>query len=182
MDVILSAVKWKFCLVYLDDIIVFSPSLEQHLKDLDVVLTLLEQAGASLQLKKCHLFKERVKYPGHIVSPVKLAIDHSKTDAVRDARPPSTRTEVRSFLGLCGVYRRFIPSYSKIASPLTKLLRGVISEPYVHDGERAETFVRGTERSSVFAASSVPSSLERGVDPRYRCVRGPARLLPTAAW
>ena len=92
MDVILSSVKWKFCLVYLDDIIIYSPSHQQHLKDLDLVLGLLSRAGATLKLKKCHFFKERVKYLGHVILPGKLQIDQSKTDSVRNAIFSRTRT------------------------------------------------------------------------------------------
>ena len=140
MDVILSSVKWKFCLVYLDDIIIYSPSHQQHLKDLDLVLGLLSRAGATLKLKKCHFFKERVKYLGHVILPGKLQIDQSKTVSVRNAIFPRTRTELRSFLGLCNVYRRFIPQFAKIASPLTKMLRGDLREPYNRTEDQEMSF------------------------------------------
>ena len=127
MDVILSSVKWKFCLVYLDDIIIYSPSHQQHLKDLDLVLGLLSRAGATLKFKKCHFFKERVKYLGHVILPGKLQIDQSKTVSVRNAIFPRTRTELRSFLGLCNVYRRFIPQFANIASKKKKMLRSPLN-------------------------------------------------------
>jgi hypothetical protein len=146
MDVILSPVKWKSCLVYLDDIIVYSSSLEQHVKDLDFVLSLVKKAGVTLRLKKCHFFQEMVKYLGHIVLPGKLKVDQSKTDAVRRALLPSSRSELRSFLGLCGVYRRFVPHYAKISAPLTKMLRGDLPEPYVLDESQRTAFAALKER------------------------------------
>jgi RNase H-like domain found in reverse transcriptase/Reverse transcriptase (RNA-dependent DNA polymerase)/Integrase zinc binding domain/Integrase core domain/Chromo (CHRromatin Organisation MOdifier) domain len=140
MDVILSPVKWKSCLIYLDDVIVYSSSLEQHVKDLDVVLDLLGKAGASLRLEKCHFFQQKVKYLGHVVLPGKLQVDQSKTDTVKAAALPRTKTELRSFLGLCGVYRRFIPSYAKVAAPLTRMLRGDLPEPYNLNELQREAF------------------------------------------
>jgi Reverse transcriptase (RNA-dependent DNA polymerase) len=117
IDVMLSSVKWKFCLVYLDDIIIYSSTLQQHLMDLDLVLGLLRRAGATLKLKKCHFFKDNVKYLGHVILPGKLQVDQSKTDTIKYAEPRRTRTELMSFLGMCNVYRRFIPQFSKIAAP-----------------------------------------------------------------
>jgi hypothetical protein len=142
MDVTLSPVKWKSCLVYLDDIIVYSSSHEQHVKDLDFVLRLVRKAGSTLRLKKCHVFQEMAKYPGHIVLSGKMQVDQSKTDAVRRALPPSSKSKLRSFLGLCGVYRRFVPSYAKVAAPLTKMLRGDLPEPYVLDETQGAAFAK----------------------------------------
>jgi Reverse transcriptase (RNA-dependent DNA polymerase) len=75
MDVILSSVKWKFCLVYLDDIIIYSPTFEKHVEDLEFVLGLLERTGVSLRLGKFHFFQKNITYLGHIVLPGKLQID-----------------------------------------------------------------------------------------------------------
>lgn len=69
LDIILSGLKWQLCLVYLDDVIIFSASAEQHVKDVDVVLTRLLEAGVTLNLEKCTWFSDEVEYPGHIVRP-----------------------------------------------------------------------------------------------------------------
>jgi hypothetical protein len=97
MDVIMFSVKCKFCLVYLDDIIIYSSTIQQHLKDLDLVLGLLRRAGATLKLKKCHFFKEKVKYLGHVILPGKLQVGQSKTDTVKYAEPPSDTNRTEEF-------------------------------------------------------------------------------------
>jgi transposase InsO family protein len=123
VDIVLSGLTWKSCLVYLDDIIIYSQTMEDHLTHLHDVLTLLGQAGLSLKLAKCHFLQETVDYLGHVIRPGKLEIATKNTDALRTAQPPRTQTELRSFLGLCNVYRRFVPGFSKIAGPLNQMLR-----------------------------------------------------------
>jgi Reverse transcriptase (RNA-dependent DNA polymerase) len=109
VEIILAGVKWKTCLVYLDDIIVFSSSREAHLHHVHEVLSLLEEAGLSLKLSKCHLSQASVDYLGHFIRPGRLGVAEKNTAALRDASFPRTQTELRSFLGLCKVYRRFVP-------------------------------------------------------------------------
>ena len=123
VDITLAGLTWKSCLVYLDDIIVFSNTKEEHLEHLDAVLGRLYRAGLSLNLKKCHFIQESVSYLGHVVYPGKLAVAAKNTHALRTAKPPKTQTELRSFLGLCNVYRRFVAGFAKIAYPLNQLLR-----------------------------------------------------------
>jgi Reverse transcriptase (RNA-dependent DNA polymerase) len=123
LDLILAGVKWKYALVYLDDVIVYSRNAEEHLGQLDHVLSLLAQAGATLKLKKCEFFKSSVNYLGHVVLPGKLAVAPRNVDTIRQAKYPTTRTELRSFLGMCNVYRRFVPGFAKIAGPLTNMLK-----------------------------------------------------------
>ena len=74
LDIILAVARWQICVVYLDDAIVFSENLEQHLAQGDNVLTLLRNAGVSLKLKKCHLFQPKVYYLEHVVLPGKLKV------------------------------------------------------------------------------------------------------------
>jgi Reverse transcriptase (RNA-dependent DNA polymerase) len=114
LDVILSGVKWQSCLVYLDDVIVFSPTAKQRLLDLDVVLGLLSRSNVFLKQKKCQFFSREVKYLGHIVSGDGVRVDTETTAVLQAANPPRTRTQVRSFLGLANVYRRFVPDFSRL--------------------------------------------------------------------
>lgn len=120
-DIILSGVRWQICLVYLDDVIVFSRSISDHIAHLDHVLGLLRAAGVSLKLKKCHFFQERVDYLGHVITPGKLSVAKSGAAAFRDCTFPKTLTQPRSFLGACNVYRRFVKDFVKIARLLTDM-------------------------------------------------------------
>ena len=123
LDILLSRYKWKTCLVYLDDVIIFSRDIESHLDHVEQILTVLHNAGVSLKLKKCNFFTDTVKYLGHIVRPGTLEVDLATVTALKQATYPKTQTEMRSFLGLCNVYRRFVPQYSKVSGPLNDLLR-----------------------------------------------------------
>jgi hypothetical protein len=123
VDITLAGLTWKVSLVYLYDIIVYSKSQEEHLEHLDVVLHRLYRAGLFLYLKKCHLFRDKVSYLGHVIGPGTLSVSEKNTRALRMAKPPSTQTELRSFICLFNVYRRFFSVFAKIAAPLNSLLR-----------------------------------------------------------
>lgn len=111
-------------LIYLDDVIVFSPDFHSHLRHLEEVFQCLYNHGLKLQPKKCHLFQREVTYLGHVISEQGVATDPAKTAAVREWPAPQTVKQVKSFLGFAGYYRRFIPAFSKIATPLNALTRG----------------------------------------------------------
>ena len=120
-NIILSGVRWQICLVYLDDFIVLSRSHGEHAKHLDTVLSLLRSAGISLKLKKCSFFQPKVHYLGHVISPGKLSVAEAAADAFKTFTFPRTLTQVRSFLGACNVYRRFVKGFAKIARPLSDM-------------------------------------------------------------
>lgn len=111
-------------LVYLDDLIVFGRSLEEHEERLLRVLDRLEEVGLKLSLDKCQFCQPRVKYVGHIVSADGVATDPEKLEAVARWPKPTDLKSLRSFLGFCGYYRRFIANYSVIVRPLTELTKG----------------------------------------------------------
>jgi hypothetical protein len=123
VDITLSGLTWKTCLVYLDDIIVFSKTPTEHMAHLDAVLHRLYRAGRTLNLKKCHFFKETVDYLGHVIRPGQLSVAEKNTTTLKSTNHPTTQTELRSFLGLCNVYRRFVRGFAKIAAQLNLLLR-----------------------------------------------------------
>ena len=123
VDIVLSGFRWKSCLVYLDDVIVFSKNFDEHLAHVSEVLTALRDAGFSLNLRKCDFFKQQVDYLGHVIRPGKLSVAQKTTEAVAGFHPPKTQTHVRSFLGLCNVYRRFVPNFARVAAPLNALLK-----------------------------------------------------------
>jgi RNase H-like domain found in reverse transcriptase/Reverse transcriptase (RNA-dependent DNA polymerase) len=122
LDVILPGARWQKCLCYLDEIIVFSSSMKSHVEGLDKVLSLLRDAGISLRLDKCHFFRRRVNYLGHVIEPGKLSVQDTKVDTILMAKLPRTKTELRAFLGICNVYRRFVLKFATIDAPLTRHL------------------------------------------------------------
>lgn len=112
------------CLVYLDDIIVFSRTLEEHEERLLKVLDRLEEFGLKVSIDKCQFCQTEVKYVGHIVSAAGVSADPDKIKAVAQWKAPTSLKALQSFLGFCGYYRRFIANYSSIVCPLTDLTRG----------------------------------------------------------
>ena len=112
------------CLVYLDDLIVFGRTLEEHEERLLRVLDRLAEVGLKLSLDKCQFCQPEVKYVGHIVSADGIATDPDKIKAVAQWQPPTHLKSLQSFLGFCGYYRKFIKNYSAIVRPLTDLTKG----------------------------------------------------------
>ncbi|GBG82897.1 hypothetical protein CBR_g36424 [Chara braunii] len=117
----LRAMLDRFMLVYLDDILVYSRTLEKHLDHLRRVLETLRRAKFKANLDKCEFVCQELEYLGHFVSPQGISPLSDKIQAVQDWPEPRNATDVRSFLGLAVYYQRFIKGYSKIAAHLTKL-------------------------------------------------------------
>jgi len=127
LDIILSGWKWQTFLVYLDDVIIFSANAEQHVKDVDTVLHRLREAGVTLNLEKCTWFSDEVEYLGHIVRPGQLHVHNKNVDALKHAKFPTTKTQLKSFLGMCNVYRWFVKDFDIFAAkPLNALTRAEI--------------------------------------------------------
>jgi hypothetical protein len=113
----------KFVVVYLDDILIFSKTPEEHLQHVDTILQVLQQHKIYCGLDKCAFGLKEVDFLGHVVSADGVKPDPKKVQAVQDWPVPKTLREVRSFLGLTGYYRRFVKHYSKLALPLTELTK-----------------------------------------------------------
>ncbi|KAK7922046.1 hypothetical protein WMY93_008948 [Mugilogobius chulae] len=114
----------KEVLVFLDDLIIFSNSLEEHEQRLVRVLQRLKAYGLKLSLEKCKFFQSSVKYLGHVVSENGVETDPEKVSALKSWPIPRTFKELKSFLGFAGYYRRFISGYAAIAKPLNDLTKG----------------------------------------------------------
>ncbi|CAH9076112.1 unnamed protein product [Cuscuta epithymum] len=113
----------KFVIVFIDDILVYSKSKEEHEGHLRVVLRTLREHKLYAKFSKCEFWLGQVAFLGHVISKEGIAVDASKISAVRDWVRPMNASEVRSFLGLAGYYRKFVEGFSKIALPLTTLTR-----------------------------------------------------------
>ena len=109
--------------VYIDDIVVFSASWEEHCTHLDTILSRLSAAGLTANIKKCQWGQQRCEFLGHIVGDGKVSPAELKVKAVRDFSMPKTKKAVRQFLGLTGYYRRFIPEYAEHSYFLTEAIR-----------------------------------------------------------
>ena len=123
MNYVLRSVIGKICLVYLDDIIVFSKTREEHLINLERILDLLKEADLKLGLSKCKFMSESVQYLGHVISAKGITPDPEKIEQLKNYKRPTTIVEIQSFLGLASYYRRFIKSFADIAHPLIELTR-----------------------------------------------------------
>jgi hypothetical protein len=112
----------RICCVFLDDVIIFGNTYEEHLNNLRLVMDRIQHANLKLAPKKCSLFKRKVKFVGHIVSAAGVEIDPDKTEKVTTWPTPTSPEDVRRFLGFVGYYRRFIKNFSQISRPLTDLM------------------------------------------------------------
>ena len=104
MELVLADLRGKICLVYLDDIVVYSPSVQRHFQDLQAVLEKLCAAGLTVNLKKSKFCLHKIKYLGHVVSAKGIAADPVKVDAIKAYPTPNNIKEVQRFLGLAGWY------------------------------------------------------------------------------
>ncbi|GFT52623.1 retrovirus-related Pol polyprotein from transposon 297 [Trichonephila clavipes] len=118
----------QFALPYIDDIAIFSQGWKDHVKHIDIVLGRLRKAGLKVKPSKCKFAQEEVLILGHRISSGSRSPSDLKIKAIADFPRPTTKTQVRSFLGLVGYYSHYIPNYSTIASPLTDALQGKIKK------------------------------------------------------
>ena len=121
MELVLSGLHWHICVIYLDDIIIFGKTFSEMIKNLDMVLERFAQAGLKLKSQKCQLFKKEVDFLGHVINEQGVHTNPQKIECVKNWPLPENIIELRSFLGLCSYYRRFIANYSHVANPLTRL-------------------------------------------------------------
>ncbi|XP_073363256.1 uncharacterized mitochondrial protein AtMg00860-like [Aegilops tauschii subsp. strangulata] len=120
MNAIFSKYVRKFVIIFLDDILVFSETMEEHIKHLRIVFELLRAHQLFVKESKCSFACDHIDYLGHVIST-------EKTQAMEQWPTPTNATELRGFLGLTGYYRKFVPHYGIIAKPLTQLLTKKVS-------------------------------------------------------
>lgn len=123
MDAVLRDLVGVCCLVYMDDIIIFSSSFEEHIKDIRKVFKKLKEACLKIQLDKCYFFRHEVQFLGHTVTKDGVKPNSDKIDVIKNWPVPKNEKELKQFLGTIGYYRRFIKDFAKMVKPLTQLLR-----------------------------------------------------------
>lgn len=123
MTQVLRGLTWQFALVYVDDIIIFSPNFDTHLTHLNAVFDRFRSANLKLKPQKCHFAAKEVTYLGHVISKQGIKVNPDKTAVIQSFPVPKDQTEVRAFLGICNYYRRFVKGYAFIAGPLNQLLQ-----------------------------------------------------------
>ena len=196
METVLAGLQWDKCLVYLDDIIVIGNSFENMLENLEKVFDRLQRAGLKLKAKKCNLFATKVSYLGHIISCEGIATDPEKIKAVAEWPIPTNVTEVRSFLGMCSYYRRFIRDFASEAKPLhcltekgrkflwTKeaqiafetLRNRLITAPILALPDITKRFILDTDASN----NAIGAVLSQEIDGRERVIAYASRTLTKA--
>ena len=138
MENVMSDIVWQKCLVYLDDVIAFGRTLEETIENLRAVFIRIRRNNLKLKASKCFLFRRKVEYLGHEVSGQGIRPSPQKIVTLHDIAMPTTLKEVRSFLGVCSYYRRFIPHFSEYAEPSIALTRkGVICDTNTEECRRA---------------------------------------------
>ena len=139
MQIIMSGLNYDSCLCYFDDIIIPSKGIQEHCERLEKVLTRLRQHNLKVKASKCCFAAPKVLYLGHTVSAKGIHTDPAKIKAVFELSEPSNLEQVRSFLGLAGYYRKFIPNFATVAAPLTDLTK------------KGSKFVWATPQQSAFS-------------------------------
>ena len=123
MDNVLKELVGKICLVYLDDIIIYSTSLQEHIESIKTVFDRLRSSNLKIQMDKCEFLRHEIAFLGHIITPEGTKPNPNKIQAIKNFPLPRTNKEIKSFLGLINYYRKFIKDLAKITKPLTNRLK-----------------------------------------------------------
>ena len=113
----------QFVIVFMDDILIYSGGGEERAEHLRIVLQTSREHRLYAKLSKCQFWLDSVAFLGHIISAEGVSVDPQKVEAILNWQPPTSVTKIRSFMGLARYYRKFVEGFSKIATPLTRLMR-----------------------------------------------------------
>ena len=138
LDKVFSDIKFKFVFHYLDDLVVYSDSFEEHILHLHEVFSRLRQAGLTVNPNKVKFATPRLSFLGHIVSPEGITVDPSRTEAIKNFPPPRDVKGIARFIGMVNFFHKFIPHFAERAAPLNMLRK------------KGEKFAWGTEQQSAF--------------------------------
>ena len=176
MQSALEVMNNDFCIPYLDDVIIYNYSFEDHINHLEKVLKRLREKGIKLKAIKCKLSKHEVDYLGRIVSPKGYQIDPSNVKAVQELKNsvPKQVGDIRKLLGLLGYYRRYIPDFARRVKPLFELLQCHDKDLNEHKGKGQKGKSKGkvSSRKSVLWNQEHQTALEDLID----CLTSPPIL------
>jgi hypothetical protein len=139
MNKVFRAVIGKFVVVYFDDILIYSKSIDEHIDHLRAVFNALRDAHLFVNLEKCTFYTDRVSFLGYVVTPQGIEVDHAKVEAIDGWPIPKNLLQVQSFLGLAGFYRHFVKDFSTIASLLNELTKKGVPFSGAHDKRMPST-------------------------------------------
>ncbi|GKB87778.1 putative reverse transcriptase domain-containing protein, partial [Tanacetum coccineum] len=133
----------KFVIVFIDDILIYSKSKQEHEKHLKLILEFLKKEQLYAKFSKCEFWIPKVQFLGHVINSQGIHVDSAKIESIKDWAAPKTATKIRQFLGFANYYRRFIEGFSKIAKPMTKLTqkKKLCSAPILALPEGSEDFI-----------------------------------------
>lgn len=136
----------KICVVYLDDILIFSTSIQEHMKAITDIFKVLETNKLKIQIDKCNFMMKETAFLGHVITKDGLKPNPDKISTIQNVQVPKTEKQIKSFLGLTGYYRKFIRDYAKVAQPISKYLRKDtkinIKDPnYIEAFEKLKTLI-----------------------------------------
>ena len=143
MSLILRGLPMEHVICFLDDILVASSTMESHLQHLDMVLNAISRAKLKLNPKKCLFAQESISCLGHRLSREGIGPDPHNLDKITKWKPPTSPTEIRSFLGLTGYYRQMIKNYARVAAPLTDLTKNEAVWKWTDKEQKAFEYLRG---------------------------------------
>jgi hypothetical protein len=167
----------KCVIVFIDDILTFSEIESEHAEHLRMVLGILRNERLYAKFSKCEFWLKEVQFLGHVVSSEGVLVDPAKIEAVSNWERPTTPTEVRSFVGLAGCYRRFVKDFTKLAAPLTRLTRK--TEKFVWTDKCEESFQELKKRLITAPVLALPDERGDFVIIATHCIR--VRLCAHAA-
>ncbi|KAE8251625.1 hypothetical protein A4X06_0g2598 [Tilletia controversa] len=169
MDKTLGAARWEYAIAYLDDVVIFSDTFEDHIRHVDSILASLERAGLTVSPSKCYFGYDSVALLGFRVSSLGLMTDKEKTTAVLEFPEPTNGVEARRFFAMAAWYRRFVANFASRARPINDRSWGIPSRGEIESGQRSKTSVARSPTPPSSPArtsrsrSSWPSMLRRRV-------------------
>lgn len=149
---VLRGISWKYVLCYVDDVIIFSATFDDHLQHLEEVFRRLRNAGLKLSPNKCYFAQKKLHYLGHVISKSGIETDPKKVEKIQNLRAPKDQKGVKSLLGLTNYYKKFIAGYSKLCSPLFDLLKKGTPFVWSEECEKALTSLKHAMTSSPILA------------------------------